>query len=281
MQSAADTAGQTTDKKASGKRDATGLQGDVKVPDHLAAPPALNDTGITWGGNYPRGVNTDCTATIAAPEHNSAGNILVQQDCANGTDARNGGVAGFVYHKVSDTGERLPAAAPRWHCVIDAVSGLMWEVKQAPDAGAAGLHHSGDLFTWYNSNERVNGGNIGDWNSRGDQCSGYVAGQPRTYCHVEQFVSRVNKQGLCGYRDWRLPTRPELTSLIHFGRTEPAIDTDYFPATQSEFYWSASAVAGRELEAWAVSFQFGFTTPLRRSDTRYARLVRTITQESL
>ena len=244
--------------------------------------PKLNDTGITWGGNYPKGINVDCKAEIVGEQlpqgEKIAGDILSQQDCAGGRDASAADATGFVYHRVSAGGEILPPEAPDWHCVIDAISGLMWEVKSAADGerGNAGLHDGDDLFTWYSSDTGSNGGAIGDWNSRGRHCSGYRPAEPKTYCHVEQFVSRVNQQGLCGFSDWRLPTRPELTSLIHFGRTEPAIDTAFFPATQNEFYWSASALVGREGEAWAISFQFGFSAPLRRSDTRYARLVRRV-----
>ena len=246
----------------------------------------LNDTGITWGGNYPKGINADCTAQVTEPQRvgdeQLNGDILAQQDCAHGGDADSGGEPAFALRKVDNDGNILPPQAQRWRCVIDDISGLMWEVKHEADGqyGNSGLHDGDDLFTWYNSNDRENGGHIGDWNSEGAQCSGYLAGQPKTYCHVEQFASRVNRQGLCSFADWRLPSRAELTTLIHFGHTEPAIHREFFPATQSDFYWSSSAVAHRPQEAWAVSFQFGFTTPMRRSDRRYARLVRTVNNDT-
>jgi hypothetical protein len=244
----------------------------------------LNDTGITWGGNYPRGVNDDCSAVIDLkwlPEGESAeGDILPQQDCTRGRDvtANNDrdGAAGFVYRKIASDGEVLRAGAKDWACVLDEITGLLWEVKAAADGiyGNRGLHDGDDVFTWYNSDSRTNGGSIGDWNSRYNQCSGYVAGQPMTYCNIEEFVSRVNKQGLCGFNDWRVPTLPELATLVNFGHTSPAIDTAYFPNTKDEFYWSDSPDAKLEQTAWAVNFQLGFSAGMPRDNGHHVRLVR-------
>jgi len=56
---------------------------------------------------------------------------------------------------------------------------------------------------------------------------------------------------------WRLPTRRELLSIVHHGASGPAIDSTYFPATQSAPYWSSDAAAGGT--AWAVDFNDGAT----------------------
>jgi hypothetical protein len=245
---------------------------------------ALNDTGITWGGSYPRGVNDDCSGAI---EHAQLAegdmvkdDILPQQDCVQGRDVTGSddrdGVAGFVYRKLSDSGEVLPVDAKNWACVLDEITGLLWEVKQAADKvyGNQGLQDGDDLFTWYNGNQRINGGAIGDWNSRYDQCTGYIAGQPATYCNIEEFVSRFNKQGLCGFHDWRVPTLPELATLVNFGRIQPAIDITYFPNTQHGFHWSSSPDANLQTTAWAINFQLGYSAAVPRDNGRYVRLVR-------
>lgn len=239
----------------------------------------LNDTGIHYGGNYPKGINASCTATAEAlklsPQQADA--FLSQQDCKTGSSlTKTPKDAAFSYQKINEAGQVLPAEAKQWQCVTDTKSGLMWEVKHA-DKTRSNLHYAKDRFTWYNSNPVQNGGSIGDWNQHGAQCFGYTQGKPRSYCHIEQFVSRVNKQGLCGFKDWRLPTRSELTSLIHFGEFQPAIDTQYFPETLSTFYWTASPMAGRPIEAWSINFEFGYASPLRKTDLRPARLVRDIT----
>jgi len=237
----------------------------------------INDTGIYYGGNYPKGINTNCIANIQSFDVTSAQaeSFISQQDCATRPNMAGKKRRAFSYIKVSDTGQALPASAERWQCVNDKVSGLMWEVKQT-DRASNKLHFKDDKFTWYNSNPKLNGGNIGSWNQQGSQCHGYAKGKPRSYCHVEQFVSRVNKKGLCGFTDWRLPTRAELTSLIHFGEFQPAIDSNYFPHTLSNFYWTLNPVAGRPIEAWSINFEFGYSSPLRKTDLRPARLVRSM-----
>ncbi|WP_185235230.1 Lcl C-terminal domain-containing protein [Teredinibacter franksiae] len=249
----------------------------------------LNDTGIRWGGNYPKGINDTCTAAINVeilPEGESvSGDILAQQDCLHGRDALlkddRDGLGGLSYQKISAEGKPRPHDAAEWACVRDTVSGLMWEVKKPIDGikGNAGLHDGDDRFTWYSGNTKTNGGAIGDWNQRYNQCAGYQANQPASYCNTDEFISRVNNESLCGHSDWRIPTRPELETLVYFGQSQPAIDTQFFPNTKNEFYWSSSPVAGHSTSAWAVSFQFGFTAPLQRNNSRFIRLVRTTKKE--
>jgi len=234
--------------------------GDMSSQQSTSKPlPKLNNTGITWRGLIPKGTDEECTPVKP----------FAQQDCDTSNKALPN--AGFHYMKVDTNGNELPSNSKDWNCVVDEVSGFMWEVK----SDSEGLHNSNDKFTWYNSNKKTNGGKIGDWNNLGNHCYGYQEGKPKTYCHTEQFVSRVNKKGLCGFNDWRLPTRTELTTLINFGRIRPTINTQFFPHAQSDFYWTNSPTTTRILEAWTISFEYGFTTPMRRTDTRYARLVRT------
>lgn len=234
----------------------------------------LNDTGITWGGNYPKDINHDCTAVVD-PSLMPAADILQQQDCANGRDSDKGH-ASFEYVKFNAAGEALPVSARTWQCVLDVVTGLYWEVKSSPDGnyGNGGLHDGDDIYTWYNSNITENGGAVGDWNARLNQCAEYTEKQPMTYCNIEEFVRRVNEAGLCGFDDWRVPSRPQLETLVHFGRTRPAIAVDFFPHTKNEFYWSRTATAGFKEMAWGVSFQFGYAAPLQRNNSRPVRLVR-------
>jgi hypothetical protein len=269
------------------------------TPD-TAAPPApastgkLNDTGITWGGNYPKDINQDCSASFnpeqikefqkfgqLIPNDPDQGDILSQQDCKHGRDVtandNRDGDAGFVYRKVGAKGQLLDANAKSWDCVLDEITGLLWEVKKGSDGtyGNRGLHDSDDLFTWYNPNVATNGGQLGDWNSQYNQCAGYTAGQPMTYCNIEEFAGRVNQKGLCGFKDWRVPTLTELASLTHYGRSDPAIDTAYFPhLLREQFYWSGTPSADVAGTAWALIFQFGQTGSMRHTDSLAIMLVR-------
>ncbi|SMF43423.1 Protein of unknown function [Alteromonadaceae bacterium Bs31] len=251
-----------------------------------ASEARLNDTGITWGGNYPKSNNEDCSAAINEQElakgEQITGDILSQQDCASGRDVLlKNKQSAFEYQKIDGVGKALNSSATQWDCVIDKVSGLMWEVKKPSDEeyGSAGLHDADDRFTWYSGVSSENGGAVGDWNQQYNQCFGYRENTPMSYCNTGEFVSRVNTKGLCGYNDWRLPTRPELETLVHFGVTRPAISLDYFPNTQNDFYWSSSPVVRKTSSAWAVSFQFGFTAELQRTNGRPLRLVRPALEE--
>ena len=59
---------------------------------------------------------------------------------------------------------------------------------------------------------------------------------------------------LGGHADWRLPSVNELETLVDFGQQNPAINTTYFPNTQSGSYWSSAAYQGNAGYAWIVYF---------------------------
>lgn len=96
----------------------------------------LNDTGIHYGGNYPKGINASCTATAEAlkliPQQADA--FLSQQDCNTGSSlTKTPKDAAFSYQKINEAGQVLPSEAKQWQCVTDAKSGLMWVYpRQAP-----------------------------------------------------------------------------------------------------------------------------------------------------
>lgn len=260
----------------------------------------LNDTGITWGGDYPKDINEDCSAEFnpqqikefeklkqLVPNDSIKGDILSQQDCKHGRDATandsSDGDAGFVYRKVSSKGKILDASAKSWDCTLDEVTGLLWEVKKDMDGiyGNRGLHDGDDLFTWYNPNVTTNGGLLGDWNSESKQCAGYQAGQFSTFCNMEEFAVRANQQGLCGFKDWRVPTLTELVTLVHYGRSNPSIDTGYFPHMDRELlFWSNTPSASAQDAVWALSLQYGLTASMRYTDNYRVVLVRNWTAEA-
>lgn len=67
---------------------------------------------------------------------------------------------------------------------------------------------------------------------------------------------------LGGRSDWHLPSRIELTTLVNFDRSGPAIDTDAFPSTVVGFYWTSTpwAVKSSPSKAWIINFYEGLTS---------------------
>lgn len=168
-----------------------------------------------------------------------------------------GGDVGFDYTALDASGNSTnPSGGATPHpCVRDNITGLVWEVKT--DDG--GLHDTDDDFNWYSTDSATNGGDVGYPNNNGAICYGYSAGDASSYCNTQAFVARVNAEGLCGFRDWRMPSRRELLTIIHYGRSAPAIDTSYFPNTRPVFgalYWSATSVAYPDY-AWIVATYHG------------------------
>ncbi len=220
------------------------------------APPAvggrLNDTGITTCSDGSRN-------GLPCPVDG-----YPWQDAQDGRDATHNndsdGHAGFSYTKLDGNGNPLPAGATAWSCVRDNVTGLVWEVKTT-----SGLRSQSNTYSWYNSDANTNGGFAGCQDD--GSCTGGA-------CDTQSFVAAVNAQGLCGHRDWRLPSRVELMSIVSNDRYSPAIDTAWFPNTPGGWFWSSSPAAYSPDNAWGVNFYDGYVHYYYKYSAGYVRLVR-------
>jgi len=229
----------------------------LRVSNVLAATPGkaygLNDTGITACSIYGQN-GLSCPVDGYPGQDAEFGRDVTQNDDSNGH-------AGFNFTKISGSGAALAANAASWNCVKDNVTGLIWEVK----TDDSGLHDKDWYYSWYEPDTTKNGGYAGYQNS--GSCSGSA-------CDTYAYIQAVNAAGWCGYNDWRLPTVDELSDIASLDRYNPAIDTDYFPNTQSAWYWSSSPVAISGDDAWDVYFDNGGSSWGIKGNRYYVRLVR-------
>ncbi len=253
-------------------RPAAALALSVLVYALPATATGLNDTGQSQC--YDGALRVDCL-----PANTGDAATYPRQDGRFGRDAEawagtlskiGDGDAGFDFTKIANDGTllganaSLGAGAKDWACTRDNVTGLIWEVKTTDN----GLRHKSWNYTWHDSTQT----DPGTEDTGAGVGSDYCFDSAR--CDTEKFVADVNAAGLCGRSTgWRIPTSRELFSLLHRGRSSPAIEIHYFPNTLSDYYWAAEPYAPTGSSARSTSFADGNTSGL---STNYQGLVRLV-----
>ena len=233
--------------------------------------PQLNDTGVVAGGDYPSGFDThnDPSTTACDGGYLDSGNSnafveFTNEDCEVGRDTDNyddtDGHAGFSFTRLnfdgseySGTGEYMTQP---WSCVIDNVTGLVWEIKTTN----GGTSDASNQYTWHD----------GSTDTESSQDTGDL---------IDLAKAENSGQGLCGQTNWRLATVQEIESLGSYNSV-PAIDKDYFPNTQgsdngvndyNKWYWTAEVDSSNN--PWAYNAYAGSTASAGSGSTYYVRLV--------
>ncbi|MCP4605193.1 MAG: DUF1566 domain-containing protein [Proteobacteria bacterium] len=83
-----------------------------------------------------------------------------------------------------------------------------------------------------------------------------------------------------GHKDWRVPDKNELMSIVDLSRFDPAIDDDAFPGTPSDpsatddRFWSSSSYVSNPLLVWSAGFGDGSMTLANKEYDEHVRCVR-------
>ncbi|MFC3116123.1 Lcl C-terminal domain-containing protein [Cellvibrio fontiphilus] len=160
--------------------------------------------------------------------------------------------------KIDISGKVLADDASEWACVYDTKTQLLWEHN-------IGMPH--DLhYRWSEPSEN---------NMQPETCP-YVAGKTTDdteNCTASVRARVVNRLQFCGSSTWQLPSIAELQTIILPNQYNPAVDTRYFPYTQSDYYWTREGFAYSEFNAWAVNFAIGKVNDVTKTEFVFVRLV--------
>lgn len=76
---------------------------------------------------------------------------------------------------------------------------------------------------------------------------------PLTWKEALEFTETLNADLYMGYKDWRLPNRRELFSIVSHSRINPALPSDHpFVNVFPGYYWTATTCARLPDQAWYI-----------------------------
>ena len=169
------------------------------------------------------------------------------------------------YQALGDDGQPLENDDLNGTCVLDQYTGLMWQVKSE----TSGLNDWRNTYSWYNPEESSGP----ELDYRGTANGGICSGSD---CDTWDYVKAINQIGLCGYSDWRMPSRDALASISDIRKLQspPTINKKYFPYTQADEYWSGNDYDFQWDSAWTWNYKYGHDRVDWKASAKYLRLVR-------
>ena len=138
-------------------------------------------------------------------------------------------------------------------CVQDNNTGLVWEGKNPVGSSTRAAETTFTNYDDPNAAQLLHGS--------GNPTQGAIDA-PSNSIGYRNSVRTLN---LCGYNDWRLPTKDELLGIVDSTKASaPKINLTWFPNTQPYDYWSSSGIPaliaiGLVYEAYNVSFNTGIS----------------------
>ncbi|EPR7484070.1 Calx-beta domain-containing protein [Vibrio alginolyticus] len=266
----------------------------------------LNDTGVT---TWYDGMTYDSTASNSTypGQDASYGRDAINQPAFDGH-------AGFSFTKLDAAGNALPSNESNFRCILDNRTGLIWEKKEEvqtlPNLSGDALkkhldeHLKNDTYPydmanffwqatnykyyWYNTNDATNGGADG---APGEivpktshpinaECAfpnknqvSYSSAFNR--CNTEVYAKAMNELAICGFKDWRVPTIGELSSIHNHRATDPEPgEVDFFPNTMTGDYLTSTPSADGTGAVWCSSSNTGQVRLCNKQHVNYIRMVR-------
>ena len=149
-------------------------------------------------------------------------------------------------------------------CLQDRRTGLTWELK----SDQPGLHDWRNTYSWFNPTQAHH-----EIDYRGTEDGGECTGSA---CDIWSLVAAANEEGICGYNDWRMPSKDEFFSIsdVRLAKTPPTTNIQYFPLTQSAEYWTANDYSFQPDSAWTWNFLHGHDRVDWKKSPKFVRLVR-------
>ncbi|WP_084260438.1 DUF1566 domain-containing protein [Thiothrix lacustris] len=219
---------------STGTGSAVGVSGGVSTTGSgTGTIGTVSAVGVS-GGVSTTGSGTGTTGTVSAV--GVSGDVSNTGTTGMGSSDVGGGSANAsttgaslppYFTKLADNGSTLPADASVWSCLLDARTGLIWEVKT--DDG--GLRDRDWLYR-YNGSAGLSPAGT-DY-----PCVGISA------CNPMSYIETLNAYGICGHTTWHLPTASDMAGIAEPHDTPPHINVIAFSVKTDVPYCIAKATSG-------------------------------------